>query len=66
MKRTQIISLENTYTFCSFEGECDFKKLVSKKNANQPYTRYAICTWKDRCSQQTDRPEAVISKLIQK
>lgn len=41
--------------FCRFEGECEFKKTIAKKNMSEPETRYAICTWKGHCNQQADR-----------
>jgi len=54
--------MRNVILFCAFEGECHFKKLVTKKNAHQPKTRYAICAWKDRCNQQINHSKAVLSK----
>ncbi|KPV63549.1 MAG: hypothetical protein AOA66_0826 [Candidatus Bathyarchaeota archaeon BA2] len=60
--KTQVILRRNAITFCAFEGKCRFKKLATKENAHQPKTRYAICTWKDRCNQQTNHSGTALSK----
>jgi len=58
--KTQTILRQNAVIFCAFQGECHFKKLVTKENERQPKPRYAICIWKDRCNQQINHPKAVL------
>lgn len=50
-----VISRRNAITFCAFKGECNFKKLATKKNEHQPKTQCVICAWKDCCNQQIIR-----------
>jgi hypothetical protein len=50
-------SVKNKQTFCIFNGECDFKKMIFEKKSSQPKTWYAICVWKGHCNQQIDNPK---------
>jgi len=48
MMKTQVILRQNAIIFCTFEGECDFKKIATNKNEH-PKAGYAVCTWKGHC-----------------
>lgn len=61
---TQVILRKDVITFCTLEDECNFKKLVAKKNGRQTKARYPICTWKDHCNQQNDHPDAILPRLM--
>gem|GEM_PF-3799820 len=62
--KTRTMLIRKPHKICAFEGECNFQKLITKKDRNQSKTRCAICTWKDQCNQQIDNPEAIRAKLI--
>jgi len=63
MKRLYVFH-KNMMPFCTYEGECLYKQPIIKKNELHPKTRYAICTWKDRCNQQVSHPEATLTPQI--
>ncbi len=52
--------VKNKQTFCIFNGECDFKKILTKKSS-QPESRYAICKWKDLCNQQINHTNQLVN-----
>jgi len=55
--KTRTISAKNKHVFCTFEGECEFKKIIIKKKMSEAKTRYAICTWRGHCNQRTNHPK---------
>jgi len=58
--KTRTIFVKSKRIFCHFEGECEFKKIITKKNMSELKTRYAICTSKGHCNQQIDHPKQTI------